>query len=276
MEIARVRKKRALSSDAARAIRQKGYDDALEFALAIGLTTDYKNNPLAKKDVIDPSGDAHSVKGGVVKWQVFLYGLNRFGTDDAFVVMNGIGELLKECINAFPLLFNEYQENKVSAKQKLQIPMKKLADKLKEKPRLRAFMNKSLFNGGEVDYLTVKQDGIFHVFRNKDVIDVLGENLEVDNSRIRAPGQMDAQKVVFKFNGINLGELEMRNESSIHYREIRFNMIKPVIMGLLFTKIPMIKKYNDKVLVYGNASKSFGRWSKEEIRDYNTEVSNKN
>lgn len=72
MEITQIRKKRALSSDAARAVRQKGYDDAMEFALLIGLTTDYKNDPQAKKDVIDPSGDAHSVKGGEIKWQVFL------------------------------------------------------------------------------------------------------------------------------------------------------------------------------------------------------------
>ena len=52
--------------------------------------------------------------------------------------------------------------------------MVQLAEKLKDKTRLRAFLNKSLFNGGEVNYLTVKQDGLFHVFLNTDVIDVFG------------------------------------------------------------------------------------------------------
>lgn len=55
-------KKRGLDTENARKIRQKGHDDALEFALAIGLDSDYKNDIKAKKDVIDPSGDAHSVK----------------------------------------------------------------------------------------------------------------------------------------------------------------------------------------------------------------------
>ena len=93
----KIRKKRGLSSVGARKVRQKGYDDALEFALAIGLDKDYKNDAKAKKDVIDPSGDAHSVKGGQKKWQIFLYGLGRFKSDEAFTVMNGIGELLILC-----------------------------------------------------------------------------------------------------------------------------------------------------------------------------------
>ena len=67
--------KRALSSADARWVRQRGHNDALEFALAIGLPRDYRNDPQAKKDVIDPSGDAHSVKSGEKKWQIFLYGL---------------------------------------------------------------------------------------------------------------------------------------------------------------------------------------------------------
>ena len=45
------RKKRGLSSDDARAVRQVGHDDALYFALLLGLDTDYTNNQIAKKDV---------------------------------------------------------------------------------------------------------------------------------------------------------------------------------------------------------------------------------
>mgnify|MGYP001604182323 CR=1 FL=1 len=67
-------KKRSLSTEDARWVRQRGYNDALEFALAIGLPRDYQNDPQAKKDVIDKSGDAHSVKSGEKKWQIFWEG----------------------------------------------------------------------------------------------------------------------------------------------------------------------------------------------------------
>ena len=73
-----MRRKRALSSEDARRIRQRGHDDAKQFAQSIGLSSDYQNDIRAKKDVIDPSGDAHSVKSGEKKWQIFLYGLGRF------------------------------------------------------------------------------------------------------------------------------------------------------------------------------------------------------
>ena len=111
------RRKRGLPSNGARFIRQRGHDDAREFAYAIGLSSDYKNDPRAKKDVIDPSGDAHSVKSGEKKWQIFLYGLERFWKDDVFGAMNGIGDTLAECINAFPPEFRAYQRNKAAAKE---------------------------------------------------------------------------------------------------------------------------------------------------------------
>ena len=254
------RRKRALSSEDARYIRQRGHDDAREFAHAIGLPSEYKNVPHAKKDVIDQSGDAHSVKSGEKKWQIFLYGLGRFWTNDVFGAMNGIGDALADCINAFPSGFRAYQRNKAAAKERLRRPMRRLAELLQDKRRLRAFLDKSLFNAGEVNYLTVKHEGIFHVFLNQDVVQVFGDNLEVCNSRARTVGQTPEQKVLFRYNGLNLGELEMRNDSEIHYREVRFNMIKPKVMELLFAKIPLVKEFNDKVWIYGKASKRFGRW----------------
>ena len=254
------RRSRASSSDQARAYRQAGHNDARQFAYSIGLPTDYKNDPHAKKDVIDPSGDAHSVKSGQKKWQIFLYGLGRFWTDDAWGTMNGIGDLLAECINAFPTDFKAYQRNKPAAKERLRRPMKKIAELLQDKRRLRSFLNKSLFNGGEVNYLTVKHEGIFHVFLNQDVIQEFGDNLEVCNSRAITASQTPEQKVLFRYNGLNLGELEMRNDSEVHYREVRFNMIKPKAMDLLFTKIPLSLTFNEIVRVYGNANKRFGHW----------------
>jgi hypothetical protein len=254
------RRRRALTSEMARILRQRGHNDAREFAMAIGMDS-YRNDPLAKKDVIDPSGDSHSVKSGQGKWQVFLYSRRRFILDDQWRVMNGIGNLIITCIDSFPPTYEEYAKNKSEAKARLRSPMVQLAEKLKDPARLRAFLNKSLFNGGEVNYLTVKHDGLFHVFLNKDVINTLGENIGVDNSRARTISHTPEQKVVFKYRGINLGELEMRNESPGHYREVRFNMIKRVVMELL-SKIPITSRYNELVLVHGGASKRFGRWER--------------
>lgn len=171
-----MRKSRASTSENARQYRQKGHDDALEFALAIGLDKDYKNDLHAKKDVIDQSGDAHSVKSGEKKWQIFLYGRGRFENDEAFGVMNGIGDLLIDCIDAFPETYSEYQRDKTTSKELLQTPMVRLAEKLQDKRRLKAFLGKSLFNGGEVNYLTVKQDDVFHIFLNKDVVQVFADH----------------------------------------------------------------------------------------------------
>jgi len=261
MAESKIRKSRASTSEQARQYRQQGHDDALLFAISIGLNKDYQNDIKAKKDVIDPSGDAHSVKSGQKKWQIFLYGLNRFENDTFFKVMNGIGQLLANCIKSFPDTFEEYQLNKTKAKENLRIHMVAIAEKLKETHRLKAFLSKSLFNGGEVNYLTVLEHNKFHVFWGKEVEKVMADNLEVTNSQARQAGQFPEQKVILKYEGTNLGEIEMRNDSPVHYREIRFNMVKPKAMKLLFNKIALKKNFNANVIVYGEALKHFGRWS---------------
>lgn len=57
-------------------------------------------------------------------------------------------------------------------------------------------------------------------------------------------------------------QLEMRNDTVIHYREIRFNMMKQKAMKLLYSKITLKQNYTDDVIVYGEAIKHFGRWRK--------------
>lgn len=256
-----MKRKRAMTTEKARHVRAQGYQDALEFALAIGLTKDYENDRQAKKDVIDLSGDAHSVKSGEKRWQIFLYHRSRFEEDYAFTSMNGIGQLLIECLDTFPGSFNEYTKNKQYYKQELRKSMKELCEKFQEKRRVKTFLAKSLFNGNEVNYLTIKHNDTFHVFLNQDVVNALGQNLVVENSQARRPSETPEQKVLFKYNGKNLGELEVRNSGINHYKEILFVMNKLKVMEILFEKILMTKKLNDKVLIYGNAPRRFGRWS---------------
>ena len=152
------------------------------------------------------------------------------------------------------------QEIKLHYKQKLQNIMKKLCEKFQEERRVKTFLAKSLFNGDEVSYLTIKHNDVFHVFLNKDIINTFGQNLVIENSQARKENDTPAQKVLFKYNNNNMGELEMRNSGHNHYKEVLFVMNKLKVIELLFEKIPVTKRFNDQVLVYGNASKRFGRW----------------
>ncbi|OQX98141.1 MAG: hypothetical protein B6I24_06325 [Bacteroidetes bacterium 4572_128] len=77
------------------------------------------------------------------------------------------------------------------------------AKNVRAKGHLRTFLNKAMFNGGEVDYLTVKHNNLFHIFYCKDVINVFGDNLEICNSKARKgrTNETSEQKVLFKYNG---------------------------------------------------------------------------
>ena len=251
-----MRKTRASSSDRAREYRQAGHDDALIFALLLGLDKDYKNDKKAKKDVIDPSGDAHSLKSGKKKWQLFLYSRKRFIEDDGFQALNGIGSLLVHCIDAFPTRYEDYKGNEIVAKERLVTPMAEIKDRLQRKALLRAFLMKSIFNGGEVDYLTVLDEDKYHVFRNTDVVNAMGAVFTVENSG----GDPSGQKVLFKYKNKNVGELEMRNDSRSHYQEVRFNMNKIPAIELLKQNIDGSKAFSDEIIVYGKAMKTFGNW----------------
>ncbi len=254
--------RRASGSDQARQYRQAGHDTALRFARCLGLSEDYQNDKVAKKDVIDPSGDAHSVKSGQKKWQIFLYGRSRFVEDDGFQALDGIGSLLTHCIDAFPPRYSDYRGNEGAAKARLRTPMRELKDRLQRKALLRAFLMKSIFNGGEVDYLTIDHDNCFHVFRNRDVIQVMGREFVVANSQALTKDQHPEQKVLFKYLGKNVGELEMRNDSERHYQQVRFNMNKKPAVQLLFANITTTRDFSDHVRVYGEAIKRFGNWSR--------------
>lgn len=259
-------KKKAMTSEQARKVRQAGYDDAKKFAYLIGLLSDYQNDPQAKKDVIDLSGDAHSVKSGVKKWQIFLYSPSRFKKDTIFRRLNGLGQLLLDCLNVFPNTFEEYKQNKLHYKSMLRQPMQKLKERLQNKETLKAFFEKSFFNAGEVSYLTIKYNDFFHVFRNDDVVKILTENIGVENSK-------GEQKVIFKientnpktvkrFPAITIGEIEMRNDSIMHFKEIKFWMSKDKTFELLKTNIFSVKKVKSKLFLYGKALKTFKKYGK--------------
>ncbi len=257
--------KRAMSSEAAAFVKQKGHEREREFAHLIGLDESYKNDKKAKKDVIDFNGDGHSVKGGAW-WQIFLYSPSRIQSDYGFLAMNGVGELILACLNAFPQERSEYLRDKNRYKTALQTPMRALKERLCEQKRLKAFLSKAIFNSGEVQFLTVfaRDGGEICVFYFEDVVEILAQFLNVQNSVARRVGEFEAQKVLFKLNGVNVGEIELRNDSNTHYREIKFRFNAHKITALLREKIATFDcpstingVQNERILRYGKAIKRF-------------------
>jgi hypothetical protein len=248
-------KKKAMTPEKASFVKRRGHEDAREFAFALGIGKEFRSEPTAKKDVIDLRGYSYSVKSGEKKWQIFLYGKTRFESNYAFKGMSGIGNLFIKCIECFPEKREEYLKNKAIYKEKLKEPMKELAQKLKDKNLLAAFIDKGMFNSGEVDFFVVKDKEIFHIFWGKDVVDVLSQNFDVENSKAKTKNQFDAQKVIFKVCGKTYGEIEMRNDSDIHYREVKFWLDRNLVFNLLKEKIRLSQRLNEKIIAYGRAIK---------------------
>lgn len=246
-------KKKAMTSEKASYVKRKGHADAREFAECLGIGKEYKSEPQAKKDVIDLEGHSYSVKSGEKKWQIFLYGKTRFEKDYTFRGMNGLGELFLQCIETFPELRSHYLKNKELYKNNLQKPMRKLCRRLKEKRILAAFIDKSMFNSGEVDFLVIKNGENFHVFWGREVVEILTQCFEVENSKARGKNQFDDQKVIFKVSGKTYGEIEMRNDSEIHYREIKFWLDKKLTFNLLKSKIDKTQNFDTMIILYGKA-----------------------
>ena len=121
---------------------------------------------------------------------------------------------------------------------------------------------KSIFNGGEVNYLTITHEDMFHVLLNTDVVQLMGECFEVVNSRAIKEGDFDDQKVLFRYEGQNVGELEMRNDSPTHYQQVRFNMNIQPATELLLERIPQahMLEGSDTIAVHGKAASRFGHW----------------
>lgn len=238
-----------MTSQKASFVKLKGHADAKEFARLIGLDDDYKNDPQAKKDVIDLNGDAHSLKSGEGFWQVFLYGKNRFTKDTAFLAMSGIGQIMLDCINSIPDSKEEYQANKGFHKKIIAEYMQKLCLKLQEPYRLEAFLRKSIFEGSQVSYLTIKHENIFHVFWHDDVINTFLKNISIANSN-------GDQKVLLKLN-FNCGEIEMRNGEDHHHKEMKFRLHKLKITNLLIGQSKIQTGFGGQILVYDGAIKKF-------------------
>jgi len=177
------------------------------------------------------------------------------------------------------LLPNNEVVNSVGAnayiKSKEQLAESTLAvrDKLKDKSVLRKFLGEAIFNNEEVSFLaikdtTYKKDELFKVFAKDDILDILSIRLFPEVSKagnVPEDYNVSAQKTLlcyFKANGKlkNIVEIEIRNDSEVHYRQVRFNMYSKDVLTLLLEnpKSLPVKEAFKGVKVYGMAIELLG------------------
>jgi len=73
--------------------------------------------------------------------------------------------------------------------------------------------------------------------------------------KARQKGQIDDQKVVFKVDKRTIGEIEMRNDSDVHYREVKFWLNKDKTFKILQENIQNRSLLKENVFIYGESIK---------------------
>lgn len=158
---------------------------------------------------------------------------------------------------------NEY----VLSKKRLAITTKQVSTILTDKTKLKDFLGEALFNNQEVACLaihdtTFKKDLMYKVFERNDVLDILTERLTPDTSKaglVVEDYNVEGQKTLLRYESSpgkmkNIVEIEIRNDSDVHYREVRFNMYSKDTLTLLLNGLKDRPKISgDKVIYYGKA-----------------------
>lgn len=258
-------RRRAMTSAHASDVKVSGHRNEEDFASLIGGQVN-QGFHLDKGDVIDAQHRFHSVKSGTW-WQIFLYGRERLVTD---TILQGLGEvanIMIACLDAYPATYDEYVADKLTAKLNLQPQMRRLRAELENTRVFRAFLDLSLFDGGNADYLSVflgpanhnPQEKVFHIFHKTDVVDALSQDITLLNSKGRRAGQMDDQKVTLHstLHGKNIGELEDRHDSPVHYREMKFRLNAGDVFEILDLFMIDRRRLAPQLITYGRAGRMF-------------------
>jgi hypothetical protein len=161
---------------------------------------------------------------------------------------------------------NEY----VDSKTRLAKATRNVAQALEDKGLLRSFLSEAIFNNSEVTYLAAKdstfmKDNVFKTFHRNDVLDVFTSELSPSTSNaghnpqdFNVPGQKTLLRYSLDGAGEkNLVEIEIRNDSPTHYRQVRFNMYSKDALTLLHQNLEEVKlpKLTKGVAFFGKTSK---------------------
>ena len=159
---------------------------------------------------------------------------------------------------------NEY----VTSKNKLAKATDEVCKMLKDKSFLQDFLDEALFNNKEVSYLAIKdttfrKDDAYKVFTRKDVLEILSSELFPATSKagnVPEDFNVSGQKTLLCYktkNGTqkNIVEIEIRNDSETHYRQVRFNMYSRDALTLLLNKLEKNSKVmaGKKLLYFGES-----------------------
>jgi hypothetical protein len=278
---------RGSSTSHARAYKKAGHVNEEDFGSLVG-GSNIGLPPQGKTDWIDGSRRTYSVKRGhgCKKWQVFLYGRERISNDKDFLRIGNVGPLLLEALGCFPDSYAKYSEDKNSLKKFLtniiaddrsgisilsrvveqfegkntyldsKISLSRITaqicKELSNPGTRKDFFQKSMFNNTEVSHLALSQEKHFEIYSRELVVSALGEGLEPSASKpgtnkldLNVPGQ----KVLLK-NTSNVVEIEIRNDSEKHYRQVRFNMVTAPAIALLKERSVPDKDRVDKGIVW--------------------------
>ena len=160
----------------------------------------------------------------------------------------------------------------INSKKKLAESTSHVCRALKDKKNLRNFLAEALFNNDEVKFLAIREAGEtknnpYNVFLKEDVLDILTEKLFPAVSKAGSTPEdfnVAGQKTLLCYlNGKgkpkNLVEIEIRNDSETHYRQVRFNMYSKDTLNIFLTGLSHnpVKKINSRVWIHGRAQKHF-------------------
>ncbi len=163
---------------------------------------------------------------------------------------------------------NEY----IEAKELLSFATEDVCESLNNKSELRQFLSEAFFNIDEVDFLVVKDttfenDGLFKVFSRDESLDILSEHLSPSVSKAgRVPedynvsGQKTLLRYQLKNKPKNIVEVEIRNDSSTHYRQVRFNAYSKDTLYLLLSNLSPFQ-YSESIVTYGLVTNYFRKAS---------------
>ena len=156
----------------------------------------------------------------------------------------------------------------ITSKTKLSKETKSISQILQNKKVLRNFLGEAFFNNNEVDLLSIFDttyncDERFKIFSKDDVLDTFTKYLTPSISkagRVPEDYNVEGQKVLLRYRKNdgkikNIVEIEIRNDSSTHYRQVRFNMYSKDALYLLLFNVnnSSYKSYNDIIYTYDKA-----------------------
>ena len=107
-------------------------------------------------------------------------------------------------------------------------------------------------SGFSVKQTKTKEKEKFLIFDKSDVLDIFDENLKAENS-VAGNGiddiNLDGQKTIIKYK-TNIVELEIRNDSKLHYRQVRFNMKREKALTLFKQRLIEVNSPQAQIKYY--------------------------